>query len=233
MLVLDCETLDSAIQSTAAILRLGRAELLEQLPELLEAPPNRLPVPERICWFHATRAFHGTAFHKEGILPLPLAIEKIWSLLGHLALEWYSPQEWRMAREKIEQDPSPIGFRSKIGDVRSYGPFGGLVKPLYLLPNMAGRHDYLRAPEIVADICDKLQFGDLLQRRFQEASRPCLVKFWSDVPDSKALKAALTYIRFTDDPTWGLNTFFNGGGKAIEPTAILDVQWDPEEQPGR
>jgi hypothetical protein len=120
MVALDCESFDSALATSAALLAMQPGDLLQQLqafdydnlPEadrqsypleqllplrLFGVGRGHLPTPPLVHWFHATRVPSTTTFEK-GILPTSAVLDRIWTFLGTLASEWSTANEWEHFR---------------------------------------------------------------------------------------------------------------------------------------
>jgi hypothetical protein len=97
-------------------------------------------------------------------------------------------------------------------------------------PRLMGNHDYLAAPEIIADICmsyEEMHSKPLLER-FLESTSPCIVKFQSREPRPDALGAALLYVHRVsrgEELLTQCNTCYAGAGVALSPTSIVRVEW--------
>jgi hypothetical protein len=207
MIPLDCETLDSALHSCAALLRMGPADLLERLQTFeydklpawerrnypyesllqmhalrITPGPDSLPAPPVIYWFHATRTTPDATF-QEGILPLKPMLPRIWDFLGQLASEWSSRSEWLHFRENMD-GPGAQQYAWKVCSAEDQGPFGFLVRSVILCSEDFGNHDYLGIPEIVEDICLSYEemFDQPLRESYLRATQPrsalTLAKRW-------------------------------------------------------
>jgi hypothetical protein len=249
MVALDCESFESALHSSAAILGISPSQLLAALREyytsLSEAERNNglcidslvdhcfgvcahdLPAPPLTNWFHATRVAPGTAFG-EGILPLSAMLDPIWTFLGQLAGDWSTKEEWLTFRNNMK-GRGAYQYHKRL--TRSdEGPYAFLVRPTIFVLDQLGHWDYLGIPEIVDDICESHQeiFDRDLRRRFLDATRPCIVKFWSADTSPDEVATALAFI-FTvvagDEISTNCVLDYNRQGRRVEPGAIVSVQW--------
>ncbi len=213
MIILDCESFQTALESSAEILCIDPIVLLDSLrgfeydkvPEVEQRQrpydnllirhavgidPLSLLTPKGIYWFHATRVPPATTF-QEGILPLSARLENLWSLLGQLATGWVTQAEWEYFRMNMRGHGAER-YKLKLSHgVISEGPFAFLVRDAILRPNEISSHDYLDIPEIVEDIC--LSFEEMyarpLRERFLGETKPCIVKFLSDEPRPDAVRS--------------------------------------------
>jgi len=252
--VLDCESFESAVESSAAILGLGAGDLVARLRafECEQIPPaegqvhpyenllpeyaigiahHDLPTPLTVHWFHASRVRRGTTFD-EGILPVSAILDRIWTFLGDLAREWSTQEEWNRFRREMRGQGAEQ-YRMKVGCGHDEGPFAFLVREIIFCWQEMGNHDYLSIPEIVEDIClsYETRLGHALRERFVAATRPSIVKFRSRDPRPDALKAALMYIHRKarkEDLCISCNTCYTGEGVPIGRNDILKVEW-PED----
>lgn len=254
MRILDCESVESTYLSLESILSLSKAELetifsslnmdqfYQQNPnyhgsgdELLFAIVNNGPSKtinfERTCWFHLTRSKQPHTFDR-GILPLNLQINAIWDFLLSLLDDSISEREWKLFCEELNHSDYHYArlYREKINRAQHWGPYAGLVRDMAFRAEEAGNHNYLRTPEIIEDIC--LCFANTYQidllSRFQERTRPCIVKFVTDDCNQGCIMAALYYLYkvFHDDQlNWYCNRSFDNKGKPLEAGQILKVEF--------
>jgi hypothetical protein len=250
MLHLDCETLESALHTGAAILGIPPEELRDRISSFdydgvplddqqqhpyedlvvlyaLGYPPEQLPMDHGCYWHHATRAMPGEQFI-DGILPLPLVIERIWHMLGELARDWSSADEWQSFRRNMRGQGAQQ-YWGKFAFQRGGGPFAFLVRPVIHSGERLGNHDYLGIPEIVEDICIAYEemVGHDLAARFVAATRPCIIRFRSSKPWPGALQAALVFIHSAIGGSLSRhgNTCFDGKGEAVPSSDIVQIKW--------
>ena len=158
-----------------------------------------LPAPASIRWFHATRAPESTTF-KEGILPTPAALPKLWESLGVVASQWSSPVEWEAYQRSFDRADRRFSqqFRRKVIAPGWEGPFAFLVRDAAI--GRSGDHkDFTRICETLEDIC--ADYEDVterpLRRAYEEATRPCLVVFTTPGSRYGVVRAALNYAHRT------------------------------------
>ena len=242
---LDCDTFETALQSVSAILNIPGDELLNRLrdfdyeaipenekrqhdyePRLIAYSTGRadheLPTPAIVHWFHATRVAPHSDF-KEGILPVPMMKERLWTGLGELASEWVTAEDWAEFRQNIGG-----AYRLKM---RWDGPFAFVCRDIIFRWEKCHHHDYLGVPEIVEDICNSFtdKFGYPLMDKFVDATKPCIVKFRSSKPRPDAVGKALMYIHLLAQPgndrIGGCVTCIDNGGEPIKRSDILRIDW--------
>jgi hypothetical protein len=253
MIALDCETFDSALHSSAAILSLQPGDLrktllsfqFDSLPisqrrtysykDLLLMyvlgaldEPKPPPTPSVTHWFHATRVAPGTTF-EQGILPLSRIVDGIWDFLGKLASEWTPVKEWDHFRRNMRGEGA-LQYGLKVGSMIGQGPFGFLVRPIIFCPEEMGNHDYLGIPEIVEDICNSYEemFQRPLREAYMNATRGCIVKFRAEDSRPDTVGAALMYLHCEvqgKDPWDQCNTCYDGEGSTVSREAILGIEW--------
>jgi hypothetical protein len=246
---LDCETGETCAASLAALLGVSRADLEaarlrfdldafhrdnphpQEDPDdtLVRSVTGRPPgtvVPDAVCWFHATRARHGADF-SEGVRPLNEMLEALWAQMRVLADGWTTAEEWADFRANMTGDGA-FQYHLKADDPMHWGPYAFLVREAIFCPSGLPNHDYLACPEIVEDICIVYgdRFGRDLRGAYRAATRPCIVKFISDVSRPDAVDAALRYLhalRWGHELRLSCNTCFDGQSKAVPARSILRV----------
>lgn len=252
---LDCESCESTINSSAAILGIAPGKLVSKLLSFnYDALPQdvrrshsyrelllrhalgvgwlSLPAPAAVHWFHATRGAPGTRF-EEGLLPTSAVLDRVWGFLGQLASEWVTPAEWPDFRRNM-RGPGAQQYGWKRISGTDEGPFAFLVRRVIFQPEALYNHDYLGVPEIVEDICLNFEetFGKPLRERFVETTRGCIVKFRSYAPRPDALGAALMYVDAVMREkalSVECNTCYLGEGVAVAPSDILKIEWPQED----
>ena len=211
---LDCETIEIAETSLAAILRVTRSELRRRIDAIrqtdFEIKTNTqndrlLPMLQTVagrvvadlddgqtCWFHATRVSDFTSF-REGIWPLPKNINRIWDTLYVLVSDCITPQGWKKFRYETEEG----NYGGHSSDVircwmANLGPYAFLYAASALNPSDTGNHDFLGKSELVDFIatCFQREFKVSLLDRYHAATRPALIKFTT--PGIKAVDLGAT-----------------------------------------
>jgi hypothetical protein len=248
--LLDCSSFDTALHSlsellgspadalkrelTEAEIDWGNTELSseEQLIHLLGFESrDSLPAPDRIRWFHATRAPKGSAF-AEGILPTGEALPKLFDLLGEIAGQWSAPEEWERFKDSIQTGSSQyaVQLRRKRGDKNAWGgPFAFLVRDAAL--GHVGDHQmFWDVPETVKDLCATYeeQFGHSLLEAYQAGTQPCLVNFIRPGNWPGAVFAALNYAHRQAtglDHSFRCNQNFASDNKTIPAEWIDRIEW--------
>jgi hypothetical protein len=249
---LDCESVETAVDSLAGILKMEPEELIQKLrgfefDRLPEKARHRAPFqdlllfyalsvrrgdlrpPSSVCWFHGTRVKRDTTFG-QGILPLSESVEHIWEWLGGIARQWSPPGEWAAFRAEM---PGQGGaqYHRRLDCGLADGPYAVLVREVLLRPSEAGSHDFLGVPEIIEDICMSYKdgFGHNLHDEFVAATRPCIVKFVSREVRGDAVAAALTYVhrRLRNEDLFlpECNACFDGERRRVPPEDVLKIDW--------
>jgi len=184
--ILDCESLDSALGSLAWSYEATSNEVVAflknvdpetvPLPELVRSEfGNQKRMWESVYWFHLTRVPPGTDFD-EGILPLHLALSKIWdAIIGAVR----TPKAKRNLKRLREEGVPNRLYKMKVVDPLHAGPYAMLVREAAFHAAEMGNHDYLEVPEIIEDICDgyEKRFGHSILSEVTAALQACIVKF--------------------------------------------------------
>lgn len=250
VIVLDCETKQSALAGLSAMFHCSASDLETVLRSIdLEGTYNRdgdtIEVaqpeylynyvehkfgkprsPDRVCWFHCTRSRKGNQF-TQGILPLDSALPYVWAMVIDVARG--TPAYARL-QSMQEHGVSDFHYGLRTMCPTHHGPYGYLVKDCAFDPSRLWSHDYLRLPEIVEDICNAYvkEYGESIGHLYQSALSPCIVKFSSDRGFAQGgLEGALLYA-YTSTKGLPLNFdsvyCFDGEGVAVEPCDILSIQ---------
>ncbi len=151
---------------------LGDSYLVERFQSQFGKP---VQVWSSICWFHLTRVPANSDF-AEGILPLGLALEKIWKTLISEQIDVCK----RGILGKLQKTGVPDRqYNLKAGVALHDGPYAMLVKESAFHPAVMGNHDYLLMPEIIEDICNgyKQCTGESIFDEVANSLKPCIVKF--------------------------------------------------------
>lgn len=218
LIVLDCGSFDSALQSLGSIFHCSPVLLrdflsntdidryFEQHSELplsfkeylYEVVLKNIGLPkilDLIYWFHMTRISENTTF-TEGILPLGDILPKLKTMLVDVIDDNLAQEQLRTALK--HQGIEDFHFGNKINNAMHWGPYAILVRDVAFQANKLGQHDYLGMPEIIEDICNGLRKTcdyDLLEQ-FRAKLKPAIVKFSSSkVEDQACIATALCYVR--------------------------------------
>ncbi len=252
-LILDCASFDSTLASLEAIIGLPCQTILgtisalgcdqfsrdhpndyrnlkEILVDVLSQRGGRLQVPEQIHWFHGTRVLQPDTL-RVGIYPLNQHIDRIWQDLFGLARRWVTEDQWNSFRTAVETSDAGNGsvrYRHRLGDQADWGPHAVLVRDALVIPEKFDGVGYLNTPETIEDICLSFSqyFSHNLLAVFQEASRPCIVKFRDGQLRPDAVGAAASYIWCIarSEPCVQCNTCYEANGRPIAGREILDVE---------
>jgi hypothetical protein len=250
MATLDCESLESAMQSICTLYGIEKTTLVKflrsvdlddefrrktihkdcagHLHDLFHAEFGSPCHPlESVCWFHLTRISKSADF-SEGILPLDLALDKVWTTVISI------PRDSR-TRAKLEKlrtnGVTNLLYTLKVGNRRAGGPFALLVRESAFCPKSVGNHDYLDIPEIIEDICLGYQesYGTSIQVEISAGLAKCIVKFEAK-PDggSMPVERALQYCWIkvhNDELSTTINWCYDGGGETVPFTAIRKIDF--------
>jgi hypothetical protein len=233
--VLDCSTTKSAIQSTAAILKIDSDKLGEILQNIgsiprIEEPKayiiekvysiiSRPMIPVPSIWFHATRVINQDSFLDEGIQPKAKMYPKLRDLLEKLSLG--------MKSFGCYPNSSSADAKEFINDE---GPFAFLFRSVAV--NAPGcTHAYYESPELVEDIAGSLlgaNYAELV-KKYTAVTRPCIITFRAKAEDwafnSALWHAYLINYGYNDlDAADIANTCFDGKGMRIPPADIINVE---------
>jgi len=249
--VLDCESYESSLKSICDLygvnpddavkflLGVDFSEEHQRERYISKAPPDYLtdsfhsqfgsPTQawDTVCWFHLTRAPANADF-SEGILPLHLALDKIWRTLISTA----SDPLRKANLEKLRDNGVPDHLYQMKTESRIHsGPYAMLVKESAFHSRSMGNHDYLEFPEIIEDICNGYQteFGDPIHQEISKALRKCIVKF--EVPPESRddlITPSLFYCwckAHNEELGLAANTCYDGKGAAIPYAAIRRIEF--------
>lgn len=251
MLVLDCDTRSSAVASVASIYGLSSQTIEsflrdfdidahyerthpsqsgdQELRHVFEAKFNVQPKqPDRVCWFHLTRAPKGTDF-SEGLLPPSASLDRVWQAV----LSVFEGTEHEVKLRELRHMGVPSWhYSTKVGNPIHAGPYAMLVRDVATQSKAIGNHDYLWLPEIMDDICAGYceRYGDPLYELLSQALVPTTVKFWSAKKRGNGcVAAALFYLYLSahNEPlSLYANTCFDGENSPIPPSQVLSVHAD-------
>jgi len=249
--ILDCETYQSSIQCLAECYAAKVSDVESYLSALdLEEQYRRKKISVRgdeylaelflstfgkpakrwdtVCWFHLTRVPASTDF-AEGILPLRLALEKIWTTVLSAADR---PRKRAILERLRDMGVPDRQYNLKAGVALHDGPYAMLVRESAFHSAAIGNHDYLTMPEIIEDICNGYErhTGERILDEIASALKPCIVKF--EHPDSdhdQHLANVLLYYCWSkcrdEELCYLANTCFDAKGKAIPRLAIRRIEF--------
>jgi hypothetical protein len=250
LIVLDCESFDSALHSLALIFRCKPVLLRDflSIPEIdinYEENPN-LPMGFReylyevvvkhigqpqmldsVSWFHTTRIRNDAAF-SEGILPLGVILPNLITMLADV-LDDPDKEQFRAALDT--HGISDSHYSNKTNNDMHWGPFAILVRDVAFQANKLGQHDYLGMPEIIEDICNGLSKngGPDFIEQFRAKLKPAIVKFTSNkVVNDVLIATALCYVRsciLQKELDCNSVNCFNGENEAVPYSDIVGVEF--------
>lgn len=245
--VLRCLDLNTALQSLASLFGVPVERIRRALPAAKARaftnaldPTGALPtalatelgatvyLPDKIHYFHGSRAIDPATFAEEGLLPCLSRLDILWSELAALAPE-IPAGDLNLLREDLTAGSiEPHTYSLRVSGKIDEGPFGELVRDVLLYSEDYSAVHYLNGGEIASDICDAVRerFHIHLAVRYQHATTPCVVEF--AVPSANgngAVAAAAWYVEaavrgeHTADSNWA----YDGGGAPVPATAIVSV----------
>jgi hypothetical protein len=254
-LILRCGDLTDAGVTIAALYGVSR-EVLEQilpvaaeraqddqtgpigaLPAMVAAELRRDPVkPAKIHYFHGTRSWDPKQFLRQGLRPFDQVLEALWQEIGLLVPE-LSDAKLRVLRNDLMAGETDQPTYSGRVEQLDHGPFGHLLRDVFLSPGDYGSVDYLAGAEIVIDICRAIEQRTGLEAtsRYRHATTPCVVEFWVATRQCDgALAAALWYLAagLREQQTSHANWTYCADGQAVpadEIVSVLDVRGLAEE----
>jgi hypothetical protein len=246
MLILDCETQQSASESIAAAYGIAAREFDEflssfhledhlvnanpphtgdiELKRVLQSTFGREPRAfDRVFWFHLTRARLASDF-LNGIHPLTASLDLVWETI--IEVFRGSIHESRLAAMRLNGVDDYL-YKLKVGKALHAGLYAVLVKELATRPNDFHSHDYLRLPEIMEDICNGYRklHGVSITETLIHALSPIIVKFWTPCsPSTDYIEPALYYLYCTRHKlplSMFANTCFDGENRIVPPEQIV------------
>ncbi len=197
--------------------------LLPLFEEEFRKSPNPL---DHIYWFHLTRTWAGNDF-SDGILPLNLALKKIWPLLFNIFSGTKHLNRLKKLKNKGVNDHH---FQSKTNHEYLSGPYGLLIYDKTFKGSVV-KIGYLDIPEIIEDICNGYQtlYNESIQDTVIESLVPCRIKFKSrKYVDQSVVGIALKYlynIYHNIELSIQCNTCFDGEGKSIPRKDIVNIEY--------
>ena len=228
--VLDCTSTDSVFATVSTILGITREEMERILRSVGAIPPREEPAafvvhkifsqispptyPITSKWFHATRVLDPNRFLLEGIYPKRDIYPEILRTLTQLSQGMKSYGDY----------PNRLSAEGKAFH-NEEGPFA------FLFLSEAIDSHFVKSPELVEDLAG-LMLGENyheLVERFRSVTRPCIVVFRAKA-EEQAFESALYYAYLVStgedekEAAREANTCFDGGGKRIPPTDVIEVQ---------
>ena len=258
ILILDCESVDTTALSLERIIGIAGSEITRKIGNLdLEKhyenhPDEELSAPDLVFqqvvgrppskfrydetrWFHLTRSL-STEAYSSGIKPLGTMTDFLWNQLFLLVSDWLAPKEWEHFREDVETTLTSHHarlYRLKTSDSFHWGPYAMLVREAAFRAVEMGNHDYLRAPEIVEDICICFQerFKFNLLDLFTFRAQPLIVKFGSSLIKPYYLATAMYYLYTVyhgNQLSIHTNTCYDGKNTVVAPNDIVYCELIPQ-----
>jgi hypothetical protein len=227
-----CHALPNAVAEVNDVLSDRDLALVEVLSHRLGA----LRTPERIHYFHGTRLIEPDLVRWHGLLPHDQVLSLLWRQLGELARRHVTTSDWRAFR--TDMTAGLCGPPTYLRPAVERGPYGLLVRDVFLDPEGWHSVDYLDAPEAVADICQAAQerFGIDLASFYRQQAIPCIVEF--------AVRSVATYVEeAVASPAWFVESAsrgehpldalhsFDGHGTPVPAGAIVAI--DATDRAGR
>lgn len=188
-------------------------------------PPRKI---DGVMWFHCTRTFVDSDF-SDGILPLELALPKIWKLLIDLAPTKYDKVQLKSMQETGVPD---FQYDFKVNNSPDNSVYAFQVREL-AVQRRKGLHDYLEIPEIIEDILNGYNkaYGKRLHDHYIQLLTPKIVKFFSDHKTGEdELEPALGYLYNAvrgDKPDSFSMGFIQLEQTIVKPNQIVKVESNP------
>jgi hypothetical protein len=164
----------------------------------------------------------------EGILPLHLALDKIWTAMTAIV----NPiKKANLDKLRAFGVPNDLYILKTANPTCFAGPNSMLVKESAFHSEAMANHDYLAMPEIVEDICNgyKKQFGESIHEEIATGLRKCIVKF--KVPAERDEEHAAEVLSYcwckyhNEDLHHGANMCHDNDGKTIPYSAIRKIEF--------
>ncbi len=239
---LDCTSIDTTLVSLGRLVGQEAIKLRELLGKFNYTPELgvRLPygeaafraisggvasenfVPDEVVWFHATRVPPSTDFISTGLLPLKDCLVGITSTVQKIVDDLGGPT-------RNGSDGYAFSYGFKLNSLDRQGPNAFLLRDaaVHPSPTHCTFHD---APEIVKDLAQELGGGREAEilKAYKELCAPCIVKFVSRKQRSRVCTFAAAYLYahlIGDDEPSSHGTYFDGGGRAVPPSDILEIEW--------
>lgn len=249
MIVLDCETQDSTLNSLSSIYGiqaylikgfLQTFDLIEhyeakypphyvdkELRFVFESSLNLYPATiDRVFWFHLTRVLPSADFSK-GILPLSVTLDVVWETVTDV---FRGSRHEDNLLEMLQNGVKNFHYNAKAHQQTHAGPYAMLIRDFAFCSEEVNYHDYLWLPEIMEDICNGYEatYGERLHDKLNKALVPKIIKFWRDNDCGvDCIEAALYFLwcRINNQSLSGFaNLCFDGQNKAVPPSQITKVE---------
>lgn len=250
MIVLDCQSYESALLSFSKLFDISQESILDILynagsPEAMEErcrisiiPGDEIlrtdfekqlkgiPKFDSTVWFHGTRLDEDNTITQEGLLILSQMKPRIYKMLMKYVSE-IDHKEWMSIIKKVEEFFSIRGKDSHVAN----GPFAFLIcEPItHYYKETCCNRDYLQGSELIEDIRDGIgsPHGDRIFDAYLTNTRPAIVKFKSDYLGYE-VDTALTYLwakfwKVDNIFSCAYNTCYDGNGVAISPDNIISI----------
>jgi hypothetical protein len=202
-------------------------EVLEQLGTDVESVSERLA--GAYC-FHGTRVLDPQVFFQRGVAPRAEMLTEIWATLRELNSEISRPGLGCVSDEggNGRRGRGRATLSVQVQQQARLRAGRMLLREIFFDPGAVSAVDYLDCPETIQDIarCYQSAAGIDHERRFCDASVPCIVKFRRTQDLSRAVLTALWYafskLRYRTLPS---NTSgYTGEGHAVPAEDIVDVE---------
>jgi hypothetical protein len=244
---LDCETSELAEQSLATILRMDVTRLGNRIREIKKTDfeintstedDRWLPMLNAVagrkitdsdggqtCWFHASRIKDFSSF-RQGILPLPRNVNRIWNMLYPLVADRVTLEEWKEFRRETVAD-NYGGHSAMVVNawMANEGPYAFLFTESAMSPKDSGNHDYFASSELIEWIasCFERKFRVSLHDRHHAATQPALIKFWTPGIKAVHLGATVDYLlhRHLGWSISNVDPCFSADGEQITPAQVI------------
>lgn len=249
MIVLDCESRDSTLDSVSAIYGMSREEIEQflqatdldkhyatidpvqpghrELTLLFETEFGCCAAPlDRVFWFHLTRAQPNADF-TNGIQPLDKALDRVWETIFTAFRNTHYEKNLQIMRTEGVRN---FHYQLKVGNPVHGGPYAMLVRESAFRAEEMCNHNYLGLPEIIEDICNGYHeaYGEMIHDELHQHLTPYIVKFWSPKQTSKScVESAMYYLYCTahgEKLSTYANTCFDGENSPVPREQIVKIE---------
>lgn len=247
MIILDCETYESTIESLVNIYNISKDEIEDFFGSFdldfhfdenksFEYPDRELRLEfektynvkhkdiNNICWFHLTRTLITENF-KEGILPLSQVLEKIWDIFFTI---FKDTEHYENLLDMKSSGVNDFQFNLKVESNIHSGPYAMLIRDVAFCAEEVQNHDYLSIPEIFEDICNgyKSVYGVNIQKMLEDSLQPKIVKFSTKENNYISyIESALyyAYLKYNGKKLSNQLAGFDGKNKVIKNNQIIKI----------